>query len=355
MFLDNKIREKAVMPKGLVLNYNNTMRGLTLNEIERRLGKVEIVIEGKNSAAISISDFNAAYNDLINNKLIFARHIHQYLYEFEVKDTLNLEEIKKRCQALLPEIDREKIYVCQCRIDSTTKFEIGNTELTQYVADFYTDEGIQIDMERASMAISVSVIENKIFFGVSSLEENLSKWAGGVLFYAKDASVICRAEFKLEEAVEFFKIDTGNIKNAIDLGAAPGGWSHYLATRGIEVDSVDPAALSEKLLYDNRIHHYKMTAQEFSRNHANKKYDLIVNDMKMDTAASTKIVCALSSHLRENGYIVLTLKLPKNGVWKKIEEAVTLLGEHFVNIRVRQLYYNRSEVTVCAQKRVHEI
>ena len=147
------------------------------------------------------------------------------------------------------------------------------------------------------------------------------------------------------------KLTETDVKNAIDLGAAPGGWSHYLALRGIQVDAVDPASLSQRLSTEKKIRHYKMTAQEFSRKHAAKSYDLLVDDMKMDTQMSTKIVCGLTEHLKDNGSIILTLKLPKNGVWKRIYESVSLLREYFTDIKVRQLFYNRSEVTIYAKKR----
>jgi 23S rRNA (cytidine2498-2'-O)-methyltransferase len=338
--------------EGYVVSYNNSMRGITFNEIEKRVGKVNIISEGTNSSVITSSDQEDMADKLIRNKLIFARHIHPYSIEVELTGASNdLMVLEEQCHHLLPELQGDAIYCCQCRIDSSIPYEFGNSELTQHIANFFLGKEIQINVERAWMAISLSIVDKKAYLGVSSLDDNLSKWAGGVLFYAKDDSVISRAEFKIEEAVEFFKIRLDDVSNAIDLGAAPGGWSHYLATQGIQVDAVDPAALSEKLQDEKNISHYKMTAQEFSRKYVNKKYDLIVNDMKMDSIPSTQIVCELAKHLRSNGQIILTLKLPKNGVWKKINKSVSLLEESFTDIRVRQLYYNRSEVTIYARKR----
>lgn len=337
--------------KGYIVSYNNSMRGITLNEIEKRMGKVTIVSEGTNSVALVSPDFVDMTEKLIGEKLIFARHIHPYFIEVQLSGNDNdLVVILEHCDKLLAELQRDEVYVCQCRIDSSVEYMFGNRDLTQNLVEYFEDKGVQISPKNAAMAISLSIIDDKAYIGVSSLDNNLSPWTGGVLFYAKDDSIICRAEFKLEEAVGFFNIKLENVTNAIDLGAAPGGWSHYLATKGVKVDAVDPATLSKKVTGMKNISHYKMTAQEFSRKYINKRYDLIVNDMKMDTNMSTEIVCELAKHLRSDGQIVLTLKLPKNGVWKKINQSVMLLRKCFTDIRVRQLFYNRSEVTVYAKK-----
>lgn len=338
--------------EGYVVSYSSSMRGITFNEIERRIGKITIVSEGSNSAAIASLDFANMTKKLIDERLIFARHIHPYFVEAKLSGNLqDLLVIKEQCNKILTKLCWEEIYVCQCRIDSSIEYGFRNRDLTQKLIEYFKGKGVQVSADKASMAISLSIIDDKVYLGISFLEDNLSRWTGGVLFYAKDTSVICRAELKLEEAIEYFDIKLKDVKNAIDLGAAPGGWSHYLALRGIQVDAVDPASLSQRLSTEKKIRHYKMTAQEFSRKHAAKSYDLLVDDMKMDTQMSTKIVCGLTEHLKDNGSIILTLKLPKNGVWKRIYESVSLLREYFTDIKVRQLFYNRSEVTIYAKKR----
>jgi 23S rRNA C2498 (ribose-2'-O)-methylase RlmM len=55
-----------------------------------------------------------------------------------------------------------------------------------------------------------------------------------------------RAEYKLKEAVEAFGIDLSMHKIALDIGAAPGGWSHYLLQHGMKVVAVDNALIDYK-------------------------------------------------------------------------------------------------------------
>lgn len=94
-----------------------------------------------------------------------------------------------------------------------------------------------------------------------------------------------------------------------------------------------------------------MTAQEFARSREEDTYDLIVNDMKMDTNQSLDILCEMSRLLKKDGECLMTLKLPKQGVQKRINVAGKVLGERFETVRIRQLYYNRSEVTAYVKNR----
>ena len=81
-------------------------------------------------------------------------------------------------------------------------------------------------------------------------------------------------------------------------------------------------------------------------------YDLIVNDMKMDTNQSMDILCEMSRLLEKNGECLMTLKLPKEGVQKRINVVRKVLGERFGTVRIRQLYYNRSEATVYVKNKL---
>jgi len=62
-----------------------------------------------------------------------------------------------------------------------------------------------------------------------------------------------RAEYKLKEAAEAFGIDLSMHKIALDIGAAPGGWSHYILQHGVKVVAVDNALLDYKKFIGKRI------------------------------------------------------------------------------------------------------
>ena len=64
----------------------------------------------------------------------------------------------------------------------------------------------------------------------------------------KEEDQISRAKFKLLEAEQRFGIDFSVARKAIDIGAAPGGWTSLLLERGLKVTAIDPAAMNPRLL-----------------------------------------------------------------------------------------------------------
>ena len=136
--------------------------------------------------------------------------------------------------------------------------------------------------------------------------------------------------------------------------AAPGGWTHFLSRLGVCVDAVDPANLEDEVRKAKNVKHYKMLAQEFAEKYKEKRYDIIVNDMKMDTNESIDILCEMSRQLKPDGCCVLTLKLPKSNIQKRINVARQVLARRFETVQIRQLYFNRSEVTAFVKGRKTE-
>lgn len=55
------------------------------------------------------------------------------------------------------------------------------------------------------------------------------------------ASAISRAYYKIQEACLRFKVPLDETSKALDLGAAPGGWSQWLSQVAHIVVAVDPA------------------------------------------------------------------------------------------------------------------
>lgn len=336
---------------GFIVTYKSLDEPLLFNEMNSRIKGLKLDRRGKTSAAFYINDYAAIVEEIHKESFIFLLHIHPFMCKSDIcgKNSdfdIYLFMLKKMLPRLL---STEKI-ICQCRIDSAVPMEYSNKELTTLLASFLQDRGYVISPQDATISVSLTVYDNSAYMGISFLEDNVSDWTGGVLFYSKSNDVICRAEFKIEEACKVFNIQISEGMRALDLGAAPGGWTHYLSQQGVFVDAVDPANLSEDVLKMKNVKHYKMTAQEFAENQSFPKYDIMVNDMKMDTNQSVNITCEMSEQLRKGGVCLMTLKLPKNGIMKRINIARKVLSRNFETVMIRQLYYNRSEVTVCAIK-----
>ncbi len=99
--------------------------------------------------------------------------------------------------------------------------------------------------------------------GISLAADNLSNWAGGMRRFAREEGQISRAEFKLLEAIEVFGIAMPTHGVALDLGAAPGGWTRVLRRAGQYVTAIDPGDLDARLADDPGVRHRRMTAEQY--------------------------------------------------------------------------------------------
>jgi 23S rRNA (cytidine2498-2'-O)-methyltransferase len=95
--------------------------------------------------------------------------------------------------------------------------------------------------------------------------------------------------------------------------------------------------------------HFRMTAETFLNTHQESKYDLIVNDMKMSPEESSYLMVQMAQLLLKNGQGIMTLKLPKirpQILIEIVDEAKRVLSQVYRVMGVRQLFHNRSEVTM---------
>lgn len=334
---------------GFIVSYKTLDEPMLFNEMKNRLQSIELEKRGKSSAVFSVSNYEDVVKEIEREEFIFLSHIHPYMITKKINGDLSDFEIYvEMLNKILPFLQRTETLVCQCKIEAYDPLQYTNKDLTTLLVEGLTNHGFQIAPQNAEIAISMTIYDDQAYMGVSYIKDNVSDWTGGVLFYSKADDIICRAEFKIEEACKIFKIELTDGMKALDLGAAPGGWTHFLARQGLFVDAVDPANMDENVLRMGNVKHHKMTAQEFVKNRKAATYDILVNDMKMDTSESVDIICEMSNQLKEGGVCLMTLKLPKTGAFKRIGIARKVLQKHFTMVRVRKLYYNRSEVTVYA-------
>ncbi len=190
--------------------------------------------------------------------------------------------------------------------------------------------------------------------GVSTAAQNLSDWAGGMRRFSREEGRISRSEFKLLEAIELFGIVLPERGMALDLGAAPGGWTRILRQLGQYVTAVDPGSLDPRLDDDKAVRHRRMTAQEFLREEPDR-FDIIVNDMRMDAADSARLMVNFATRLYRHGVAVMTVKLPEGedatATRARVDAALDTLRTAYTVVGARQLFHNRSEITVALRPR----
>ncbi len=230
-------------------------------------------------------------------------------------------------------------------------------DLIQGISAGLTSAGVALRRKDPEVVVSILALQENVLLGVSDVRSALSSWSGGEMRLRHDPQQISRAEAKLEEALEVFGLEVTSGCQALDLGAAPGGWTKVLLGKGAEVTAVDPAVLDDRLDGRRGLSVYPSTAQDFIRQFKRGRevlFDLAVNDMRVDAIESAELMREVARVLKPQAECLITLKLVKTGAaetFRTIEKAKAILDEQYVLKCVRQLFYNRHEVSVSAQRR----
>ena len=178
-------------------------------------------------------------------------------------------------------------------------------------------------------------------------------------------NAVCRAYFKLEEALRVAGVRVGGGWTCLDIGASPGGWSQCLCRRlggNGRVVAVDPAALQ---FSDTKMVHLPVLAEdtdEFRERvrlaSEGRKIDLIACDANVNPNLSARLALSLLP-LQQSARAVLVLSL-KNFVgrrkrWEReIAEIAELVeGSGYERVRVVHLFNNAPmEKTLVATRMV---
>ena len=132
---------------------------------------------------------------------------------------------------------------------------------------------------------------------------------------------------------------------AVDLGAAPGGWTYQLVSRSIRVTAVDNGAIDQRLMDSGLVEHRREDGLRFR---PRKIVDWLVCDM---VERPSRIAALVAEWLndRHARAAVFNLKLPMKKRWQETQQCLDTLadtlGERW-SIRAKQLYHDREEITV---------
>ena len=212
------------------------------------------------------------------------------------------------------------------------------------LSDALVAKGFRLDVRAPEEIVSVLLAGDLAGMGVSLSHENLSDWTGGECRFAYRPETISRAEFKLLEAVRVFGIELPSRGLALDMGASPGGWTRILSARGLEVAAVDPAELDPRVAALPGVRHDRRKIAEFLAE-SRETYDLVVCDLRVDAREAAETLLAARERLAAGGIAIATLKLPRPDDRATFDLAATILRRVY-RVRARQLFHNRSEVTV---------
>ncbi len=188
----------------------------------------------------------------------------------------------------------------------------------------------------------------------SSEPYNGAPWHMGILRQHMPGEAPSRSTLKLAEAIEVFMDRSEQTRllrsgmTAVDLGAAPGGWTWQLVKRGIRVTAVDNGPMKGVLAKHPLVEHLKQDGFKYA---PRKAVDWLVCDMVEKPAK----VAALIGSWFVGGLVkhsIFNLKLPMKQRLPAVDDALngirTQLDKEGISYRMsaKQLYHDREEVTV---------
>ncbi len=196
------------------------------------------------------------------------------------------------------------------------------------------------------------VSQDAAYMGLS-WPSNASPWFMGIprLRFPKGAP--SRSSLKLVEAFAAFLSPDEQARRlrpgatAVDLGAAPGGWSFELARRGLAVIAVDNGRLDPKVLASGCVTHMRADGFRFR---PRKPVDWMVCDM-VDKPSRVALLVAEWMASGMCRACIFNLKLPMKKRFEAVDlcreliaERLALAGTAF-ELTLKHLYHDREEVT----------
>lgn len=195
--------------------------------------------------------------------------------------------------------------------------------------------------EEAYLGVSYHVCRSEFPLGIRRLK-----------FPAKAPS---RSTLKLEEAMhEFIPAKKWPLllregMTAVDLGAAPGGWTYQLVERGMRVIAIDNGPMQDDLMATGLVDHQKADGFKYQ---PPKQVDWLVCDM----VEKPIMVAELMSNWLTKGWAkrsIFNLKLPMKKRYEEVTNCLALIETNLkksgrdYDIQAKHLYHDREEITVC--------
>lgn len=189
-----------------------------------------------------------------------------------------------------------------------------------------------------------------VYLGIS-YPNNAAPWPMGIPRLKLGRGAPSRSALKLSEAImTFFSAEEAQELlheglSAVDLGAAPGGWTWQLVQRGLNVTAVDNGALDPKLLASNLVEHVREDGFHYW---PKRSVEWLVCDMVEKPARIAQLVARWVA-AGKCQRAIFNLKLPMKKRWDELNRCRALidtaLGEQCYQLRFKQLYHDREEVT----------
>ena len=183
--------------------------------------------------------------------------------------------------------------------------------------------------------------------------DNACKWPDGILHLKSPKDAPSRSTLKLEEAWHWFipkneweaRLSAG--MRAVDLGAAPGGWTWQLVKRHMMVEAIDNGPMKGDLMESGQVVHHEVDGFKFS---PSKKAHWMVCDM---AESPIKVAERMAQWIANDwcSETIFNLKLPMKKRFIEVQKCIELIegiiakSEMNVKISFKHLYHDREEIT----------
>ncbi len=267
-------------------------------------------------------------------------------------------------------IDKSSALMVQC-FNLNSKRGYSAKDIEVYIGENLEREGQDINIEAPQVVAFAVIIDMVCYCGSMLAYDMFRLHLDPKRFYKNRFSkVVSRAELKLEEAWDEFGLE-GHGGIAIDIGAAPGGWSLVLARKGIKAIAIDSGNLdvaaisrqgvkvkvvdgkiSKQDLDENHIFHIKSAYEGVAKDIVqDDNVGMILVDINSTPDVSVKAVHKFLPLLCADALLIMTIKCVTKNVSKYINIAKDGLKSDFEIKSVRCLPANRMEVTLYAIKK----
>jgi 23S rRNA (cytidine2498-2'-O)-methyltransferase len=185
-----------------------------------------------------------------------------------------------------------------------------------------------------------------------------SPWPMGIPRLRVPAAAPSRSARKLVEAIVTFLGDRASDllrpgMRAVDLGAAPGGWSWVLAHHGLRVTAIDNGPLKGAAVDEALITHLRSDGLSYR---PRRPVDWVTCDI---VESPSRIAALMGQWIGEGRarHAIFNLKLPMKRRYAEVQRCRQIVGEALAARRVhatlcvRQLYHDREEVTAYLARR----
>jgi 23S rRNA (cytidine2498-2'-O)-methyltransferase len=285
--------------------------------------------------------------------LVFIRHLTVEVGRIPLGEAHDIDAVARTAVRAVVDGPVTETVAVQIWTTGAPRLGFSAGELFRRIAGELDTAGCHVASAGCKHVLSCCVTPTGVVVGLNRTADSLVDWPGGRVRLTRTDERVSRAEFKLDELDQVTSVRLPVSGRALDLGAAPGGWSRILRRRGLSVWAVDPADLDARVAADAGVHHVRTTAGEFLRgtDGTDQRFDLVVNDMRMDAIRSARLTGDAAAVLHPGGLAVVTLKLGPDKPVQTVRRCLDLIARDYDLEFARQLHHNRHEVTAVARRR----